>query len=94
MAMKSPASPRSNKVRRIYREHFKENAARRLDEVAVLDLVRERKISAARGAELLGMYIGDFLDLMGKHRVPYFTEEPRDIEDLRVQYQGLRPKQA
>ena len=94
MAVKTPTSPRSSKVRKVYREQFKESADRRLDEVAVLDLVRERKISAARGAELLGMYVGDFVDLMASRGVPYFTEEPRDTDDLLAQYRSLHPHEA
>ena len=51
-------------------------------EAAVLELVRQRKLSPGRGAELLDMYLGDFVELMADHKIPYFTEPPRDAEEL------------
>lgn len=54
----------------------------RMQESFVLDLVRRHEISIGRGAELLDMYIGDFIELMAEHGVPYFTEPPRDPEEV------------
>lgn len=58
----------------------------------VLALVRKHKISASRGAELLGMHYQDFLDLMVENEVPFFDYEPgevkKDVETLKKLRKG------
>lgn len=53
-----------------------------LKQALVLDLVRQRRISAMRGATLLEMHLTDFVRLMAQHGVPYFNEPPRSPEKL------------
>jgi len=53
---------------------------------AILDLVRLKKVSCRRGAELLGITYREFLDLMAEHRVPAFDYEEgwleKELNDL------------
>lgn len=74
----------TDRVAEFFRQTFKRAGDRRLREAAVLDLVRQRTISAAKGTELLDMYVGDFLDLMGQHQIPYFTEGLQSLRKLRT----------
>ncbi len=53
-------------------------AAEQLKEFTVLGLYRERRISAGKAAELLGLNLGEFVRLLARKEVPYFdysTEE-------------------
>lgn len=85
---------RQDDVLNFFRDTYKDRADQVMAESAVLELVRQHEVSAAKGAELLGMYLGDFIDLMGKHHVPYFTDEPRPTEELLAQYRKLHPNEA
>lgn len=89
--MKTTVSPH-RRVRQFFRERFKEDAERAMDESAVLDLVRRHEISPAFGAELLNMYVGDFVDLMARRGVPYFTEPPRPMEELLAHYRAAHQR--
>lgn len=51
-----------------------------LEETMVLSLVRNHKISASRGAELLGMAYEDFLSLMAENGLAFFDYEPGEVE--------------
>lgn len=55
--------------------------------LAVLELVRETHISSGKAAELLGLSKAAFIDQMGQHDVPYFTET---AEELAAQLDALR----
>lgn len=57
-------------------------AAEHLRQFAVLDLVKRRKISRGKAAELLGISYCDILDLMAEWDIPVFdlTEEELDQE--------------
>ncbi len=59
---------------------------------AILDLVRQRKISWRRGAELLGVTYREFLNLMGKHRIPAFDYEEGWLEKELSHLQTLKVK--
>ena len=73
-----------DKVTDFFRHSYKRAGDQRLRESAVLELVRQHEVSAAKGAELLGLYIGDFVDLMASHDIPYFTESPHSMKKLRT----------
>ena len=55
------------------------------DREAILDFIRARKITPSRGAELMGMFYIDFIDILAEEQVPIFNYDPDDLEeDLRV----------
>ena len=62
-------------------------AEEKITEASVLALIEEQKITASRGAELLGMPLQDFLDMMHAHGLTLCDETPEeigeDIKDLR-----------
>lgn len=64
-----------------------QRAAEEVTRAAVLDLVRNGKISAGKGAEFLGMTRHDFLDLMDAHDVPVIDYPP---ESFACELEGLR----
>jgi predicted HTH domain antitoxin len=51
----------------------------RLRELIVLQLFREGRISSGKGAELLGISKLEFIQLLARHRIPYFTEAPEEL---------------
>lgn len=85
---------RQDDVVAFFRETYKEAADQVMAEAAVLELVRQHEVSVTKGAALLGMYVGDFVDLMDRHGVPYFTDEPRDTQALLKQHRALHPNEA
>jgi predicted HTH domain antitoxin len=60
---------------------------KRLRELIVVELVREDRISTGKGAELLGLSKGTFIQILGERGVDYFTESP---EELAAQVEDLR----
>lgn len=59
-----------------------------IKKAAVLDLVRLKKISWRRGAELLNITYRELLDLMGEHKIPALDYEEgwleKEMNDLRT----------
>jgi len=53
--------------------------ASRLQELIALELFREGRISAGKGAELLGISKLDFIHLLARHGIAYFTESPEEL---------------
>ncbi len=52
---------------------------------AVLEMAREKQITASKGAELLGMPLQDFLELMSKHHIPVLDYDSDGIDrDLKT----------
>ncbi len=51
-------------------------------EAAVLELFRERRISAGKAAELLELSYREFLDLLQTKNIPVVTTPPRDPEEV------------
>jgi len=49
-------------------------------ELVALGLVRQGRISTGKGAELLGMAKADFIQILARHRVDYFTITPAEME--------------
>lgn len=54
-------------------------AETRLRELIALELFREGRISSGKGAELLGVSKWEFIQLLARHGVPYFTESPGEL---------------
>jgi len=59
---------------------MKQALERDLIEMAVLELVRRKKISSRKGAELLNIDWQEFLDLMTKSRIPYFDYTDEELD--------------
>jgi predicted HTH domain antitoxin len=51
-----------------------------VSEAFVLDMVKKHKISASKGAELLGMPLQDFIELMSAHHIPVFEYKEDELE--------------
>jgi hypothetical protein len=59
-------------------------ADKKMTEAAVLALVEKEKITASRGAELLGISLQDFFALMHAHGLTLCDDTPHDIkQDLK-----------
>lgn len=58
-----------------------------LKRVIALGLFREERISSGKAAELLGLSKAEFIDLLDRHGIAYFTETP---EELEAQVETLR----
>ena len=61
------------------------NAEGNIEEKTILSLVKDGEISISRGAELLGMSVYDFEELMGKYDIPIWDndEEEEDRAGLK-----------
>lgn len=53
---------------------------KQLTQEKVLELVRQSEITASRGAELLGMSLHDFIDLMNKEGIPLWNYSKKMME--------------
>ena len=56
-----------------------ESAQQKIVEAAVLELVREGKMSSGKAAEVLGVTRWDFLDLMSVHNVPHANFDAQEL---------------
>jgi predicted HTH domain antitoxin len=61
----------------------------RLKRLIALELFREQQISSGKAAELLGMSKAEFVDLLDRHGITYFTETP---DELTAQVEAVREK--
>jgi len=59
----------------------------RLKMLIALELFREQQISAGRAAELLDVSKAEFVDLLDRYGIAYFTETP---EELTAQVEAVR----
>lgn len=59
-------------------------AEKKITKASVLALIKKNKITASRGAQLLGMSLWDFLDLMHANGLTLYDDTPEEME------QGLR----
>ena len=60
-------------------------AEKKNTEASVLALVREHKVTISRGAELLGVPLQDFLELMSEQCISVMDYDPGALEqDLKV----------
>lgn len=71
----------------------KKVAEQKITEASVLKLVRKKRISFSRGAELLDMPLQDFFDLAAEHKIPYLDYEKgelkREVEALKKAFQKI-----
>ena len=51
-----------------------------LQEVVALELFRQGRISTGKASELMGITKLEFMRLLSKHNIPYFTESPNELE--------------
>ena len=49
-------------------------------ELVALELVRQGRISIGKGAKLLGIAKADFIQILARHQVDYFTTTPAALE--------------
>lgn len=49
-------------------------------ELVALKLVRQGRISIGKGAKLLGIAKVDFIQILARHQVDYFTTTPAELE--------------
>ncbi len=53
-------------------------------QTTVLEMVKNKRITSSRGAELLKIPLQDFLELMSQHHIPVLDYEPGEIrQDLK-----------
>lgn len=52
----------------------------RLRELFVIELFREGRISSGKGAELLGIPLWDFLQILSRHQIDYLSQTPGELE--------------
>ena len=67
-------------------------AERKITEASVLSLVAKHKITASRGAELLGMSEWNFHDLMHNNGVTLWDDTPEEVEEDLRDLRALRKK--
>lgn len=70
--LKDARKGRPSKVRTFFRDKFKQDADRMIEETAVLELVRRAVLSQGKAAELLGLSRWQLADLMARYDVPSF----------------------
>jgi hypothetical protein len=51
-----------------------------LQEVVALELFRQGRISSGKAAELIGISKLDFMHILSKHDIAYFTETPAELD--------------
>ena len=60
-------------------------AEEKMTQATVLGMVKRKRITASRGAELLKIPLQDFLELMAQHHIPVLYYELGEIEhDLKT----------
>lgn len=59
-----------------------------------IDLYRQNRISSGKAAELLGLSKLAFIQLLGQHGVPYFTQSPDELEAELVSAERVMRKSA
>ncbi len=57
----------------------KKDAEKDITEAAVIDLVRRKKISKSKAAELLGLNLWDIPKLMARHKITWFDYPPEEL---------------
>ncbi len=56
-----------------------ENAGRQVLELALIQLFREERASSGYAADALGMSQWEFIQLLGRHGVPYVDLSPEEV---------------
>ena len=61
----------------------------KIKELTVLELFGQERISSGKGAELLGISKWDFIELLGRNNIAYFTESPVELTEQVAAAQSL-----
>jgi predicted HTH domain antitoxin len=64
----------------------------KIKELTVLELFGQERISSGKGAELLGISKWDFIELLGRNNIAYFTESPVELTEQVAAAQSLVKK--
>jgi predicted HTH domain antitoxin len=70
------------------------DAAVRLSELAVIELFREGQLSTGQAARMLGLTNAAFIDLLGRHEVPYLDDTEDELRrqvEASARYRQQRP---
>lgn len=67
---------RKDELVEFFRDEFHEQAAEVMAEAAVIEFLRIGKLSAGKGAQLLGLTRSEFDEVLSKHDVPSFELLP------------------
>lgn len=59
----------------------KKRLPNRVKELIALELFREGKITTGKAAELVGIHRMEFIHLLAKNDIPFFTQKPEELED-------------
>ena len=51
-----------------------------LRQLIALELFRQNRISSGKAAELLGISKTAFIQLLARHKIPYFTDTPEELD--------------
>ena len=51
-----------------------------LRQLIALELFRQNRISSGKAAELLGIPKTAFIQLLARHKIPYFTNTPEELD--------------
>lgn len=74
----------------------KKMVEKKLVQLSVLELLREKRITASRAAELLGMRLQDVLELMWRYKIPYLDykkgEVKKEFETLKEAFDKTKEK--
>ncbi len=70
----------------------KKMAEQKITEAVVLSLFQEEKITVSKGAELLGIPIQDFMDLLNQSKLPLDEITPEEMAEDRKILQKLGKK--
>lgn len=49
--------------------------------LAALALFRSQRVSSGRAAEIVGCSKAEFIDVLDRHGIPYFTETPDELAE-------------
>jgi hypothetical protein len=59
-----------------------EKIAQDMRNLYILDMVRKKVISANYGAEILGLHLTEFVQVMSEYGLPYFSELPQASQEI------------
>ena len=71
-----------------------EDIRKQVSQAIVLNMVRNDKISAGKGAELLNIPVSDFMDVMRENKIPYTDFDEEEIDQQLEDYEDYKRKTA
>ncbi len=85
-------SPETSSPSHLNGYRTKKMAEKKITEATVLTLFREDKISTSKGAQLLGIPIQDFMDLLNANGIPLWDGTPEELKEDVKALRELRKK--